>query len=151
MKRTTNVRVNLEKLEPSRLKVRAGDIFALKPLGRPYHFGRVIRTDVPFWRGRMLLLYIYAASSDSLTEIPPLWRIELLVPPKLTNRLGWRHLHPVGSPTCSLLQRRVSTVLRRERDDPPKPIEPVGDYGLDSYRTIDDAVSQGLGIPRVPD
>lgn len=31
------------------------------------------------------------------------------------------------------------------------PIEPVGDYGLHSYRTIDDTVSEALGIDRVPE
>lgn len=30
------------------------------------------------------------------------------------------------------------------------PIEPVGDWGLHSYRTLDDAVSDALGIERAP-
>ncbi len=32
----------------------------------------------------------------------------------------------------------------------PGPVEPVGDYGLHSFRTIDDAVSDALGIDRAP-
>ena len=31
-----------------------------------------------------------------------------------------------------------------------KCIEPVGVWGLDSYRTIDDAISEALGIPLAP-
>jgi hypothetical protein len=33
----------------------------------------------------------------------------------------------------------------------PGPVEPVGSWGLDSFRTIDDKVSDALGIPRVPE
>ena len=32
-----------------------------------------------------------------------------------------------------------------------KPSSPIGDWGLDSYRTIDDAISEALGIPLAPD
>ena len=31
------------------------------------------------------------------------------------------------------------------------PVAPVGEWGLQSFRTIDDAVSQALGIPPAPD
>lgn len=30
-------------------------------------------------------------------------------------------------------------------------VEPVGDYGLHSYRTIDDQLSHALGIPLAPE
>ncbi|HEY0494333.1 MAG TPA: hypothetical protein VGD48_01240, partial [Kutzneria sp.] len=32
----------------------------------------------------------------------------------------------------------------------PEAIEPCGDWGLHSFRTIDDAVSDALGIPPTP-
>jgi hypothetical protein len=32
-----------------------------------------------------------------------------------------------------------------------RPVEPVGDYVLHSYGTIDDLVSKALGIPLAPD
>lgn len=31
------------------------------------------------------------------------------------------------------------------------PVEPVGVFGLHSFRTIDDAISEALGIPLAPD
>ena len=33
----------------------------------------------------------------------------------------------------------------------PGPVEPVGDFGLHSFRTIDDDISDALGFERVPD
>ena len=33
----------------------------------------------------------------------------------------------------------------------PGPVEPVGDFGLHSFRTIDDEISDALGFDRVPD
>jgi hypothetical protein len=32
----------------------------------------------------------------------------------------------------------------------PMPLEPCGDWGLHSFRTIDDALSEALGIPPAP-
>jgi hypothetical protein len=161
MARTTNVPVNLEKLGASRLKIRAGDIFALRPRGRAYYFGRVIRTDVPFWGARVILLYIYAVSSDTLIAIPPLRRNQLLVPPLLTNRLAWRHgyfqtVRNIRLTPWDLLPvhcfKNMNQLYCDVNGQPlAQPTEPVGTYGLDSYRTIDDAVSRALGIPVAPD
>jgi hypothetical protein len=33
----------------------------------------------------------------------------------------------------------------------PGPIEPVGEWGLASFRSIDDVVSSALGLPLAPD
>jgi hypothetical protein len=83
---------NLQQLEPSRKPVRAGDLFVMLPPDDLYLFGRVISTDAEIGpMKRVLLLYIYAHRSQILAP-PPREQLsprELLIPPQLTNRLGW--------------------------------------------------------------
>lgn len=33
----------------------------------------------------------------------------------------------------------------------PREVQPCGDWGLSSYRWLDDQVSDALGVPRVPE
>ncbi len=87
---------------------------------------------------------------------------DLLVPPMMTNRLPWSrgYFETVGYwplDTDDVLPQHCffSPVRGRYFDEAvnelPGPVEPVGDYGLHSYRSIDDAVSEALGFPRAPD
>lgn len=89
---------------------------------------------------------------------------QLLIPPVLTNKLGWVHgyfetiAHHRLAASDRLPQHcfRSGVVLdapiERYYDEYSReldvPVEPVGEWGLQSYRTIDDAVSDALGIPR---
>ena len=88
-------------------------------------------------------------------------RGELLVPPLLTNRLPWTKGYfevienrPIGA-LDRLPQHCFADLAGRcfdERSNPlPGPIEPVGVWGLKSFRTIDDEVSKALGLPLAPD
>src|SRR3954452_9236707 len=85
---------NLIALSPSRKRLAEGDIFAMRVLDLGFVFGRVISTEA-IWAvggedsGLANLLYIY---SGVHTELNPPHRLKpeaLLIPPVMTNRLGW--------------------------------------------------------------
>lgn len=155
---------NLEVFKPSRSKPRAGDVFALR-LGERFRFGRIISTEaMAGWSmPGSILIYIFRASSLELT-MPDgeLTRADnLLVAPLMTNRLPWSrgYFQTIGNrplaPGDVLAQHCFRSSNGRYFDESarelPGPIEPCGDWGLHSYRTIDDEVSAALGIPRAPE
>jgi hypothetical protein len=155
---------NLRILEPSRKAVREGDVFAYLMPDERYRFGRVISTSARI--GPMedcQLLYFYERATD--TDDPPLHAFRptrLLIPPCMTNRLGWRRgyfktvwrgpmraddrltQHCFWSPTRKKYFDDCSNEL-------PGPVEPVGTWALDSFRTIDDDLSLALGLELAPD
>ena len=135
-----------------------------------YLFGRVIIADAPRSAAPMPgsnLLYIYDRQSQAQNPQPEDLRPgNLLIPPVWTNRLAWtkgyfRTLEnrPIG-PFDRLRQHCFCRTL--PRPDAPQVFldekgsqlahrtEPCGIWGLVSYRWIDDAVSDAIGIPRVP-
>jgi hypothetical protein len=133
-------------------------------LDRRYLFGRVISTEaMAGWSMRANLIYVYSARSDvkAAPEESAVRRDRLLIPPLMTNRLPWsrgyfetltnRPLdeHDVLKQHCfrSSGGRYYDEALR----ELPGPTEPCGIWGLASYRTIDDAISEALGIPLAPD
>ena len=83
----TNVHAKF--LGGSRKVPKPGDLFitVLPQVGTI--FGRVIRDDVPFHMAAMWLLYFYDHIGKDETDRPPLAPPQLLVPPSITNRLGW--------------------------------------------------------------
>jgi hypothetical protein len=154
---------NLRVLKPSRRRLKAGHIFVLQPDER-YLFGRVITTNaVAGGFPNCVLVYIFRTSSGS-TTLPPRSELgpdSLLVPPIMTNRLPWSRGY---FETIAELPLEPGDVLKHHcfrstqgkyydeaNHELPGPVEPVGTWGLHSYRTIDDTVSDALGIPRVPD
>ncbi len=85
----------------------------------------------------------------------------LLVSPMMTSRLPWSKgyfetvAHWPLKPDDVLPQHCFLSAARgryfdEKGNELPGPIEPVGDYGLHSYRTIDDAMSGALGFDRMP-
>lgn len=155
---------NLSVLKPSRKALKPGDVFALRmPDGR-YGFGRVIRTDAEI--GPMtgcVLIYVYRVRSDTM-EVPDRAELSpdrLLIPPVMTNKLPWSRGYfevianlPTG-PGEELAQHCFLSAARGTYFDEfghqlPGPVEPVGDYALHSYRTLDDQISDALGVARVP-
>jgi len=161
-----DVQTNLQVLRPSRVKLRAGDVFAMLPPDGLFLFGRVILVDLPSGRAPMPganLIYIYRHRSPSkVPDRSALDPEDLLLPPLFINRLPWSKgyfetvvhwpLEPgdLRSNHCFLSAGR-GRYFDREGNELPGPIEPVGDWGLHSYRTIDDAISDALGFERVPD
>lgn len=158
----TNLRVLTDTLQDPQ----PGDIFALAPQGEVFLFGRVISTRAQWTRsagpGTAILIYLYAEWSTR-KEIPDpaaLGPDLLLVPPILTNTLPWRHgifetLGNVPLAPGDVLETHCfrSTSgqyydgMGQELDGP---VEPVGTLGLHSFRSIDDVVSDEIGIPRAP-
>lgn len=79
----------------------------------------------------------------------------------MTNRLLWRRgyfktvARDALDPGVALPQHCFSSSGQRYFDEYSNelagPIEPVGQWGLQSFRTIDDAVSRALGIELAPD
>lgn len=133
-------------------------MFAMQPPDGKFLFGRVIDTDAnPLGVGGAILLYIYAARSSTLADIPTLNKSELLIPPLMTNRLPWSRGYfqfAEHAPLCRddrLEQHCFVNTYGRFFDERGAPIEipsqPIGSFGLQSFRTIDDRVSKALGIP----
>lgn len=166
--------MNLTVLEKSRRAPVAGDIFAMLPPDAPRRFlyGRVIATDAT--SGPMkdcILIYIYRARSPDvvgpyrdatqLRPVPELFRGQLLVPPMMTNKLPWtkgyfafvehRPLTPMDRLPQHCFRDTRGWYYDEYSNRLPGPVVPVGGFGLESYRTIDDEVSKALGIPLAPD
>jgi len=154
--------MNLAVLKKSRRRLKEGDIFVMLPPDGLYLFGRVIDMDARVFTDiGWNLIYIYRARSEEKTNIPDLLRGQLLLRPLITNRLAWSrgYFEHVEHRPLAALDRLPHHCFRNsygryfdERGNQlPGPIEPVGMWGLDSYRTIDDAISRALGIPLAPD
>jgi hypothetical protein len=160
----TEIETNLRLLEASRAKVRKGDAFAMLLPDDLYLFGRVILADLP--RERVPganLIYIYRprspAKEPDRTTLDPQ---SLLIPPLYINQLPWSkgYFETVGhwpvepqdvrSQHCFLSAAR-GVYLNEKGEELPGPIEPVGDWGLHSYRTVDDEISDALEFDRAPE
>ena len=148
--------------ERSRKKVRVGDVFVMK-LDDGYLYGRVVSDTAmmdKFSDPEWLLLYVYAGVYADDTHIPRevISPPRLLIPPVITNRLGWRHgyFRTVGNlpiQSDQLLPRHVfrspmSDELWDEGNARITAVEEtdlVGCKALDSYLSIEDSVSRALG------
>jgi len=156
--------VNLRVLRPSRKRLAPGQIFVMLPRDDKYLFGRVIST-VAKWgpSASANLIYVFKVRSDS--KIPPdsseLRANRLLIAPLIINRLPWSRGYFETIATRPLVEGDVlkrhcfRSSYGRYYDEQSRelsaPSEPCGDWGLHSYRTIDDEISDALGIPRAPD
>nr|WP_254455426.1 immunity 26/phosphotriesterase HocA family protein [Paenarthrobacter ureafaciens] len=152
-------------LKPSRKKPKEGDVFTLQLPDGLYSFGRVINTgaNAGFGVGAQLI-YIFKFRSE-MKNIPD--RVELrvdhlLLPPMMTNLLPWSRGYFETLGNLSFAEREIlathcfhSAMFDRYYDEHavelPQSVEPVGAYGLESFSTIDDAVSKALGFPLVPE
>jgi hypothetical protein len=156
---------NLQILVPSRKALKAGDIFVCRPAGRAFFFGRVVATDACIaTMQNCILLYVFAIESE--TKAPPerLSAMQLLIPPLMTNRLPWsRGYFEIVAHRAFEPGERLAVHCFKEPGRQPvrywdeynhellEKREPCGIHALKSYRTIDDAISDALGIPKVPD
>jgi hypothetical protein len=135
-------------------------------------YGRVISTtatiggspsdNVPGFEN-CILIYIYSDLSRTKTPIPStLHRNHLLVPPIATNErpwtmgffetVDWRPLVDADVLPVHCFRTFSFKTPPKYYDDKGNELsersEPCGHYGLDSFQTIDDAVSKALGIPQ---
>lgn len=159
----TSQKTNLVKLRASRRRPAAGDYFVVKLRGHPYIWGRVADVDVKL-RGFVfpVLCLFFDIQSESLSPIPSLGGAPLLIPPKLTNYLGWSRGYfefvMTGNPADREIAREIcfrDMVKGGFRDRRGRRIDarqgPCGTIALSSYLTIDDDLSLALGIPPVED
>jgi hypothetical protein len=159
-----DVQTNLRVLKPSRAKLRVGDVFAMLPPDDMFLFGRVILADLPRGRAPMPganLIYVYRhRSSSKEPDRAALDPEGLLLPPLFINRLPWSkgYFETVAHwplDKDDLLPRHcfrdwTGDYVDESGERLPGPSEPCGDYGLHSYRTVDDEISDALGLERAP-
>lgn len=155
--------MNMEILKPSRKRPRAGDVFAFRMPDRLHRYGRLMRTDatIRFFKD-CTLIYIYRVATREKIPAPRLLREDILLPPMCTNFLPWSrgYLETLESrPICADDRLPVhcfwDSIHLCYMDDDNHVLderhEPCGEYGLHSFRTIDDEISKALGIPLAPD
>jgi hypothetical protein len=156
--------LNLKVQKKSRRALKVGDIFSLEPPDGRFLFGRVVSTDgvIGPMKG-CILIYIYDVRADTKQAPAELHRDHLLIPPQMTNRLPWsrgyfeflenRELLDVDTfaPHCFEDNRNPPRYFDADGTQLAAPVEPVAEWGLQSFRTIDDQVSRALGIPLAPD
>lgn len=149
--------MNLAVLKKSRRKPNIGDVFVMLPPDGFFLYGRVIATDANgggFPRSN--LIYIYRPRSKDILKVPQLLRGQLLVPPIMTNNLPWTrgYFQLVENRELSAMDRLEQHCFKDSRgwyfDEYGKqlsrPSEPIGDWGLHSFLTIDELVCKALGI-----
>lgn len=159
-------RTNLRVLQASRKKVRAGDVFAMQVPDETYLFGRVIGAELEPPRAPMpkaYLIYVYQGCSQTIEpDLDALAPDRLLLPPVFINRMPWTkgYFQTVANRDLAgddlLPQHCFWDALRAcyidERQNVlPREVPPCGDWGLSSYRWLDDQISDALGIPRAPE
>ena len=154
--------MNLEVLKRSRSAPVRGDIFVAKPRGGQFLFGRVVDVEAAVGPFPAILVYLYRTRSDSERTLPSLRPADLLIPPLFTNALPWSrgyfktvahvHVTPFDVLPRHSFRHPLSGLYYDEKGRLlSRPFDPVGIYALKSYRTIDDAVSDALGIERAPE
>lgn len=151
--------MNLAVLRKSRRRLKPGDVFMMPPPDGKYLYGRVIDTNAnPLGVGGAVMIYVYSVRTEGRAPIPKLSPKRLLLPPIITNRLPWsrgyfEHLEhrPLQPDECLPLhcfRDFRGRFLDQSGRQLPGPVEPVGEFGLHSFRTIDDEISKALGLPR---
>ncbi|MDF2050601.1 immunity 26/phosphotriesterase HocA family protein [Arthrobacter sp. Cr_A7] len=157
--------INLRVLKPSRKRPASGDIFALQMPDEKYLFGRVVAADLPSTLAPMpgsYLIYVYDHVSAAKSLAPgQLTRDCLLLPPVFINRMPWTkgYFETIGTQPLSekdvlaqhCFRRWTGEYLDDRGQRLPGPVEPCGDWGLSSYRWLDDQISDKLGFPRTPE
>lgn len=158
--------INMQPLRRSRKRLRAGDLFTFQMPDARYYYGRVVSTDACLGQVADGLVLVYVFKDGQVTkgadrEVAQVRN--LLLPPIMTNRLGWSDGYfetvdhwPLGD--GEVLPRHVFKARDREqywdaegRQAVPPFDVPIGRWSVASYRSIDDQVSAALGIPLAPE
>jgi hypothetical protein len=165
---------NMIVLEPSRTKPRAGDLFVCNMRGERWIAGRVVHLNCRMMSredGGEPLLYFYNIQVPDPATLRPPFKPDLLIPPIITNFLGWRrgYFKTLGNYPLTPEERLprhyfLRSLLPITWDHPdasycdefsnpsprPSPGEPWKGSGLSGYLYIDELLSEAIGIPPVP-
>lgn len=149
----------------SRRPPKSGDGFTIEVAGVGYLLGKVVSTEA-IWSiggissGTANLIYLYKGTYPTVDAATAGQPNELLSAPLLTNNLPWSRGYFQPLPKGSTVQYPPAAVRHCFRFIPTNsyydergqlldaPFDPVGEFGLHSYRTIDDLISDAIGIPR---
>ena len=155
----------LQVILPYRKGLKAGDIFAMKFDDDFFVHGRVIRVDA-YWTpsgesaGLANLIYTYKQIAHSAYgySTENMTVNDLLIPPVMTNRLGWSrgYFHTVANVPFTqddVLPRHVfekGGSRNQFFDDSGQEVDgwdgPIGMYGLASFRAIQQMTLDALGL-----
>jgi hypothetical protein len=157
------IAINLEHLANSRKNINTGDIFVLKPKGKDYYYGVVANANSNhFGIEDIIHIQIFNYCTEQIANVSDsLYKYDLLLPPILTNKLGWRkgYFKTIGHSDIKLFPtvKRAAfvDVIRTGYyfDDKSNPldkiysIETTGAFSIKSYLNIDTLISLKLGIP----
>ena len=159
----------MEILKPSRKRLRPGDVFVIHYRRAGYVFGRVIMVEVPEDQAPFAgcnLIYLYRGTSPHPDATGRHFSPhDLLISPSFINRLPWSRgyfqtieFRPLGDGDvldrhCFYYGRRFDreTFLDETGAVVEDPFEPCGFWGLHSYASLDDEISDALGIGRAPE
>ncbi len=154
---------NMRVLKRSRKRPRVGDVFAFQILDGKYHWGRVVSVSAKVGGfDNCLLVYIYRTATDTTEKIPNLRTTDLLLGPVATNAQPWsrgyfQFVENQKLDLVDLLQTHCFKAFNSDKffddrgDEVSEICEPVGEFGLDSYLSIDDKVSEALGLQLAPE
>ena len=160
---------NMIVLKPSRRKPKAGDLFVCNMRGERWVAGRVIHNQCKMMSGtgNEFLLYFYGMQVSDPAKLRPPFKPDLLIPPIITNALGWRiglfetiANHPLASGEVLPRHYFLRSGASIEWDDPraeyvdefkepsphPGPGELWGWSGLSGYANVDTDLSRALGM-----
>ncbi len=154
-------KINLENLGGSRKVIKTGDVFVFKPKKHPYYYGVVINSDANIFTAKGLVhIHLFNLNSEKGNSVPDnLHCSKLLIPPILTNKLGWRkgYFKTIGNIAVKdFMSAKNATFFYYNGeifDDNsnqllvPKSIEETGSFAITSYLNIDNLISLALEIP----
>ena len=152
---------NIKFIKKGRKKPIAGDVFVYQLPDNRYGYGKVIKDDAALHSWKPFpLVYIYNTFADDIIKGVQLDKTNLLIAPLIINFSGWSsgyfiNVENVPITEQDILDKHCFKEQLREGyfyDEYSKRIDPIEGcniWGLCNYRTIDNQVSDALGIPRV--
>jgi hypothetical protein len=155
---------NLKKLRGTRRKPISGDVFSMQLPTEKFLFGIVRFANPPRENAPApcaYLIYIYdLQSSARKPDYSKMLSDHLLIPPLWTNQMPWtkgyfQHIEnrplPIGAaPRNHCFRVETGKFVDENGKRINEPSAPFGEWGIVSYRWIDDHISDALGIQRVP-
>jgi hypothetical protein len=130
-----------------------------------YRFGRLVARNIAVGGFEpspvQHLVYFYRGESATKDVVPDLGNLDLLLPPLVVNQKPWTlgYFERVARVPITADQKLHTHCFRdalrgRYFDETGAELasasEPCGEWALQSYRTVDDALSSALGFDPIP-